>query len=643
MGAIDIFNREEFKEYRPLLKEIEKAAKQLVENYEKDFLTISHAADADGLASAGVIKNTIDLIRYFKGYAAPSNTNKVRRIMGFSQNREDKDSLTQIIKGTKEDSFVIISDLGTLISKEFNELSDSGIINNAIIVDHHQPANVEGHYNLNPLAHVKEGLPELSASSISAVILHYVVEELKNGLSEDEAVNKDVRKQLKIIEKMTDYLTLLAIGGDKADMQGPKGLTKALYDHLIQRSVLKKVETPYYGYKTKNLTNVIAESDLPFNLKYRPARIKETRKALDLDGNTELKKEDYEILKGLFVINQEGKIGVNSHYMQNLSKNKIDLINKTVKMLTGSKLIDTSSDTNNFIYQHDFEFNDFRDDIYRHKEKQNIARELLIQNGFNPDDTAEKLSDKKRFVSWFKENLDFFSDYRNKEKFDSILNEQNYCAERGGRHIVKNHSPGEQGFYMTAMSKMGEGEFFLEGVELELSIIKGELDPEDEYYNEIVDILESARRRYKRVIHLCMKKVEEMIEEKKGFEELQKNTYYLNMDPVKEDYLEYNPGFGEDFVKMVGVLGKMTTKARLLPNHYGILFTGTENNGLVKISARVNTAPGQKVNFSKFYKETVRKGICISGGGHKVASAGILKSENFDKFIRFIGEYKFNK
>ncbi len=654
-GVVELLERE-YKDYAPLLKEIKKAAEQIVDNINPsnknhnpnlNFLTISHGADADGLGSATVLSNMVGIVKDFYGQEVTPINNKVTRIMGFSKDRKHKDSLTQLVNNEKKDTFFLISDLGTLISKEFNDLTKNGDISNAVNIDHHKPANLNGYFNLNPLAHTK-GLPELSGSSISAVLMHYVIKNLRDNLTIEQATNEKTLKNLKLIEKQADYLTLIGLAGDKSDMQGAKGLTKGLYDYMIKRRVLEKVKTPMHGYKTKSIVNVVAESDLPFNLKYRIAEPNIVRNILKLNHSTQLKKEDYDVIKKLFVMDSKQNGGVNSYYIQRLPIKEIDEINLISLRLTGNHLIDYSGESKTFIGKYDLEFNDFKDDIYKHSERQTNAGNLLNNIGLVSNEEKRKTASKcdgdeqELLLTLFKENMEVFSDYQNKERFDAIFNETNYCVKRNNFSMLKNWSPGEQGTYMTAMSKMGGGDYFMLGVEKELDIIKKVINKNDKDYGEITDILDDIYSKYQKTIFDCMGKIEEMIDTKMGFHEIKKNVYYMDMTAVRDIYEgkdNYDKSDYLAFVKMVGVLGGMAVKARLLPNHYGVLYTGIEDDGIMKISARVNLGPKQKADFGEFYVSAVEAGICINGGGHKEAASGRLKIEKFNEFKTHIIDY----
>lgn len=579
-----------------LLRDINKSIDDIIENIDSDFLTISHKADADGLASGTVMNCLVDILKdFYGGYG----NNEIMRIMEFEE--EGDDSLTTISSLCEKNTYYIISDLGSLNQNEMNSLNNKRIINNAIVMDHHSPLRLNKKiHNINPKNYgIKE---ELSASSIAGL---YAIQIL-NRIKKEKNVDK---KRIANIEEQIDKLLFISLGGDQADMQGNKGATKIIYDYLINKKRLQKINSPFYGYKTKSFGYVVAESEIPFNLKYRLATKKELERKLDQN----LSEEKYENIKKIFVFNNSGKFGLNKQYIDQL-KEKNEIIDEYINLP--------------LLFEH------FTDDIKSHDERVSNSNEFFSKQGI---ETKEVIADMKqreekiKFIKQlYKENLEAFADPLKLNEFLKMIDEENYCGRGYDDVCIRSWSPSEQGNFMTALSKIGKGDLFIKGVKRELKIHQGDNKSDYKLFEEINRNYE----KYKTTIKETMSEIEHLINQGK-LKEIKEGVYYLNLDETS---------LSREDLAYTGNVGQITVSTRLLPGNYGILLTSLSiDQSRTKISARINPFPKQKVDFGNLFSGFKKEGICYSGGGHKEAASCKLYNKNIQSFFEYINQENFGR
>lgn len=578
-------------------QDINQSIDDIVEKIDNDFLTISHKADADGLASATVMSSIIDIL---KDYYGALGDNEIIRIMEFE--KEGDDSLTDISSICEKNTYFIISDLGTLNPKEINKLNNEEKINNALVIDHHKALELnEGLFNINPkLYGINE---EMSASAISGFYAIYALEKIK----QDAIKEKISKERISKIEEKINKLLLISIGGDKADMQGAKGPTKLLYEYLINQKKLEEISSPFYGYKTKPFNLVVAETDIPFNLMYKIP----TKNALK--EKIKISDKEYDNERLFFAIDLKGDIGLNKQYIESNGHDLREIMDK---------------------YDLPIFFDTFTEDIKRHGERSELSNIFFNKYEIEGEKIIADMSEREKKIKvikeLFKENLNAFSDPLKLNEFIEQIYEQNYCAMEQRDVCIRSWSPSEQGNFMTALSKMGKGDLFIKGVKRELGIYQGDNKSDAILFSEINNVYEN----YKETIKNSMEQVESILFEE--LKEIKEGVYYLPLDKLqlnKDDGLTYT-----------GVIGNLIANTRLLPNNYGIILTSWSiNDEKIKISARINPFPNQKVEFGELFSKYKNKGICYSGGGHNEAASCKLYQNNLELFFENIKNENFGR
>jgi nanoRNase/pAp phosphatase (c-di-AMP/oligoRNAs hydrolase) len=580
-------------------KDIKRSIDDIITNINADFLIISHRADADGLASGAVMNCLVDILKDFYGGLGD---NEIIRIMNFT--KEGDNSLETITQITTPGTYYIISDLGSLNGEEINLLNNNNKIEHALIIDHHDALNLNKElYNLNPKIYsIKE---EMSASAIAGL---YSLEVLKR-IKKDATQWNISKERINSIEEKIDKLILIALGGNKADMQGSEGLTRKLYEFLLNKNKLDKISSPFFGYKSKPLKFVVAESAIPFNLKYKiPSKI-EIEKTI----GKKMSQEEYQTQKMFFVIDEKKRIGINLQYAQTKEKG-YDLAIK---------------------YNLPIIFEKFTDDVKSHDMRVKKASIFFSNEGI---DTSKPIADfKKReetirkIKNLYKENLEAFSDPQKLNQFLKMLYEENYCAVDCDYITIRSWSPSEQGNFMTALSKMGEGDLFIKGLKIELGMYKKDNQRDELIFNKIT----KTDEKYKALIKNNMVIVERLINENK-MEIIKEGVYHLSLNE-----LDLNETEGKTHT---GVLGLLIVNSRMLPEDYGLLFTSLKlKEGKTKISSRINPFPKQRVYLGKFYDELTKKKICYTGGGHNEAASGELFNENLELFFDYVKKENFGR
>ncbi len=219
---------------------------------------ISHMADADGLASLLINDIGFKIMKDYMGLNESPRINSLR-IMGFSENEKSQDHPANIASKMGEGLY-LISDIGTF--------GDSCVefFHNVINIDHHiSTSNISTPLNINPHDYGIDGGLEISGSVASFLFLNRLFDELKDS---EGCIDTRIASNNKKKQNLIDFLGIVALSGADADMQGPCGLNKSIYDYLEKRNIIQHVDSPFYGYSTKPLYKVVSESSIPFNLKY---------------------------------------------------------------------------------------------------------------------------------------------------------------------------------------------------------------------------------------------------------------------------------------------------------------------------------------------------------------------------------------
>ncbi|MCF7871915.1 hypothetical protein K9L97_02670 [Candidatus Woesearchaeota archaeon] len=582
--------------------------------------------------------------------------------MTISDNEEDENSITKI-KERRGNGTYIFSDLSVMNPERLKQLEE------AIILDHHKPLKFEGkHQYINPCNYKIDGAKELSGSLLSGILLHYI----KDELIKDENVKLDKKIKKELNEKI-DYLTMFALAGSKADQQKDEGINKTIYEYYINNQKLQKEDSPFFGYFTKTISYAIAESQIPLNLKYDVANNEQRKKFLFSQGYKKIGESTEKIrneLELLFVIDINKKqTGINKIILDTISEEKIEKINKEFREQYNKNLIEIAENGERLITNANGEYidpiiEDYKDDEKRHKQRIQLADRLLFELGI----TEEHMNDLKgttrykryTLLGQLEKRLIAFSDPRKRKENHELFKEHQHIITDQKSKLLKNKSIAEIANEMTAYSKMGEideelqinnktiktyGQLFMEAIVIEL---EGKYDPDDEKQQIVFKKLIDIKKQYNQTIHDGMELIEKWIlnndlkkleqetltetysntENRSRLIEIGKRAYLIQLDNLETE-LEKNIEF---LRVMTGVFGGITAKSRILPEDYGVLFTSLETKeGLYKISARTNKAPGQEIHLGEFYEKMTKLKVTESGGGHPEAASCYIKKENLDK------------
>ncbi|MCF7865911.1 hypothetical protein K9L67_02540 [Candidatus Woesearchaeota archaeon] len=657
---IEILEREHPK-HRELLTQLKKTAHTIYERISayiyRHINIVSHLADADGLASL-LLDEGLKPIAQLAGKTQIQKGEKPQpyhiniqseRHMTISNDEEHENSITKI-KERMSDGTYIFSDLSVMTPKKLEQLEE------AIILDHHKPLDFKGkHQYINPCNYGIDGAKELSGSLLSGLLLHYIKDELVTDVKLDKKIEKELNQKI-------DYLTMLAIAGSKADQQKDEGINKTIYEYYTHNQKLQKEDSPFFGYFTKTIPFAIAESQIPLNLKYDVASNDQRETFLTSQGytnNINVTRKIRQETDLLFATNiQKKQTGINKIILDTLSEKKIEKINEEFKKEYGKNLISTTKSGERYVTNSKGDFidpiiEDYKDDEKRHTQRIILTDRLLYDLKIEKTHMNDVRGiERKKLMKNLKKKILAFSDPRKKEENLEMFLEEQYIINNDTSKLLKYKSIAELANDMTAFSKMGEGDLFMQAVSIEL---EGNYDPNDEEQQEIFRKLKTIKAKYNITIHDGMELIEDWImnndpksltesslsniysqpENKSKLIEFGKGAYLLQLDDLEKE-LEQS----KEFLRvMTGVFGGITAKSRLLPGEYGVLFTSLETEeGLYKISARTNKFPGQKVQLGDFYEQMTKLEITESGGGHPDAASCYVKKENLDQLGEYIKE-----
>lgn len=680
----------EYPDYTDLVSDIKDAAKRLyssvVEYSDEKINVVSHLADADGFGCQIILHKGLELMldSVWNGNTQVDS----HRIMSFSQDPESKDS-AEGVKSKMGEGLYVISDLATLKPEEAQKHFGEGVI-----IDHHMPADFGPNFiNANPSNHGFDGGAEVSASVGSALVMHYLFDMIEDyhqtvtipDLGDDREAVRNVGKQIKSQRETLDFLTIFALAGSKADMQEDTGLNKALYDYMTERGVLEKIHYPHFGYSTKDMEKVVAQSSIPLNLKYTFATHKDitgmfaqkfgvhTFKERKDYNNTDLDDflTDY---KHLFVReydDMDGSLLVNRASLNSMTASELEDFDLAFSRLAGASFFEIEYDEGSNVPQvnirtdreGDFYFGETdedcfsEDDIKKGDNRITAAKHLLRARGLDPEKAFSKQSEgldgeeflesqedfRKQVHFLYADNIKAFCPPELREFYLKKLDQDQYfmTAKEG---IVADRTIAELANMMTAMSKLEKGDEFMSILNYEVA---GDLSSR---HQSELESIKGFHNHYRLCVFLGMSQMENTIlydgskkPEDRVCKKLLPNAFYMNIPEIDESK------FTIDMRKMNGVLGGLAANVRLLPNNPSVLFTGHEYEGmyngektsLIKISGRYPEHPMFYDPESTDYVD-IHLGELMTpfgGGGHKGAAACVIRADEADHFMSQAKKY----
>ncbi|ESS12378.1 MAG: single-stranded DNA-specific exonuclease [uncultured archaeon A07HR60] len=211
----------------------------------KQVLLVSHI-DADGLTSAAIA--TIALQRA----GIPVETVFEKQL--------DTDSITSI--AARDHDIVLFTDFG---SGQLDVIADHEAAGafTPVIADHHQPADAETQYHLNPLLEGIDGASELSGAG-AAYLLARALDEVSGETTPDGGVVGGNSPHIGTVNRPTDNRDLagLAVVGAVGDMQdgadGLRGANEAIVEEGVAAGVIKSDrDLAFYGRQTRPLPKLL--------------------------------------------------------------------------------------------------------------------------------------------------------------------------------------------------------------------------------------------------------------------------------------------------------------------------------------------------------------------------------------------------
>jgi hypothetical protein len=553
------------------------------------FVVVTHKADADGLASQSVLTQTLQIASEFMGNVEAEVVST--RVMDVSPDSVDENSLPSL-KREFGDAFYIFADLGTAQPTQVQKVFGGGIV-----IDHHPAQEIaDGVTYLNPCLYGIEGQSELSGAVSSAFVMHALLDIIREEHGGSE--------QFTALEDKFKHLTLIGLAGGNADQQGNNGLNDVLYQYLMSNRILKKVDSPFFGYYTKTLDKVLAESPIPINLMYRVASKKEV-KAL-FDG--QLPPIAHRLC---FATDSDGNTGLNVQYM---AAHGID-----PALYPGVPIV----------------YDDFTSDLKGHGDRVAKAGQLLGALGVTKDtkmcDLPSGSKAKNRLMDAIRDNVHAFAEPELMPRFDSLLAESQYCMQQRDSRLMRSMSLSELANVMTALSKLGEGDNFCRAVDIE---VNGRYSAESVAHETLFEEIASTHTRYKRAVYSGMMAIEALMPT--TLEVISDGIYHLPLDKLCGGEIPIQV--------MTGVYGGLVAGTRGLPGHHGILLTSYPiGEKRRKISGRVNLFPGQTVHLGDFFRQQAELGIAESGGGHSTAAACKIRTSKFGELVASATSYDFSK
>ncbi len=642
---------EGYDEYNVLQDAVADRLLEILFNYgpERYFFAVSHLADADGLS--GETGATIGM----RSLADMVGNNGVKvdseRVMGIETDPGAKASLESIHARLSEggEGHFLFSDLGSLDPMDLPGLYPEG----TVVLDHHQPRpSPSGVFYLNPNAHGIDGGKELSAGAATAFLFNAVGDRLLKMYAGDPSTEK----QRKRLEERLTYSTVIGIAGSAADQQSVAGANAALYHYLERKHMISWVDSPLYGYFLKPLQKAVAESDIPFNLKYRPPTFPEAAKALggvyekNISGWLD---KHYRQLKFLLAVGPGNKAGTNQQYLDYLTGDEVGKLNAVSQDALDRTLIMDSRD-GRYLTDPDggvmpVVFDDYTDDYHRGSDRTAKANIFLRSIGIDPDSRMSELTDDQRgrLLAKYVNSVVAFSEPVFRESYLSQLHKGQYVIAWEGSRVFSGLSIAEIANLMTSTSKLGHGPLFNAAValDLDLPLTRTEIAAlEKEGFGkwqdreDIFSRLKEIHLEYRHTISQGMGMVEEMIFDKGMMRHITKTMHYLPLDTLADELKV------PSILPFTGVFGGIVANVGMLPGRHGILFTGAPAYGHQrKISGRANLAYGESIHLGEFFSDMKEAGIVESGGGHPTASSCYLEEDMVPEFFDAVKEYEFDR
>ncbi|ACV11114.1 phosphoesterase RecJ domain protein [Halorhabdus utahensis DSM 12940] len=213
----------------PVPKLADRAAECAQRLRSADEVLLASHIDADGLTSAGIATTALERA------GIPTTT--------VFKNQLDDEEIASI--AARDFQTVLFTDFGSGQLDAITKHEQQGDFE-PIVVDHHQPADAETRYHLNPLLEGIDGASELSGAGASYL--------LARALEEDEQDNRD--------------LAALAVVGAVGDMQAVGGelvgANRAIVEDGMGAGVLEEAtDIALYGKQTRPLPKLLEYADQP--------------------------------------------------------------------------------------------------------------------------------------------------------------------------------------------------------------------------------------------------------------------------------------------------------------------------------------------------------------------------------------------
>jgi len=213
----------------PVPKLADRAAECAQRLRSADEVLLASHIDADGLTSAGIATTALERA------GIPTTT--------VFKNQLDDEEIASI--AARDFQTVLFTDFGSGQLDAITKHEQQGDFE-PIVVDHHQPADAETRYHINPLLEGIDGASELSGAGASYL--------LARALEEDEQDNRD--------------LAALAVVGAVGDMQAVGGelvgANRAIVEDGMEAGVLEEAtDIALYGKQTRPLPKLLEYADQP--------------------------------------------------------------------------------------------------------------------------------------------------------------------------------------------------------------------------------------------------------------------------------------------------------------------------------------------------------------------------------------------
>jgi hypothetical protein len=580
---------------------------------EGNIFLYTHKADADGFGSLIVLKFGLEKIIGFSGSLAEINS---LRLMDYNMSEINKFETGK--NGLNK--IRIFADIPTVPSE--------AICSETIVLDHHPlKSTSQRGMVLNPHAYGIDGESQLSGSLLSLLTMALMNADVQKHV--DGASPNEMRK----IDANLDYLMIYALAGAAADQQVTTGANAPFSKYAEEKGFVKKVNVPFYGYYTKPLKKVLAESSIPFNLKYNIPAQRKLRNLFDGYGIKSHSSLDSLISKfGLiFAEDDSGKLGLNKQYISGLSPNSLTDLDNLLRASVSGGSSGEGLTFEKLQSKLSYVFEDYWDDHKLSEKRIEKAAKILSANHLDSEMTLAMLKNPEAVKALFADNIYAFSDPKQRHHFRKLLAQPQYLLRVENSELMKGLSLSELANTMTAISKFEEDPCYMEAIDIELNLgSKAPSLSQMVYFQKIKKIVDD----YHFAIFNGMNSIEKQIFTGDALKELSPMIHYLDLNFLSTGRVP--------LPKMTGVYGGVICSNRMLPGNYGLLFTSCNlSNDLMKISGRLNLGDNNNVNLGSFFKEMVARDIVISGGGHKSAAACVLPKKNFKLFGEAVKDYSF--